>query len=378
MKSTRSLRLLSLAGVGALIATTALGQEGGYYYGGLSVGQSHSRIDDERITAGLLGAGLSTTSMSLDEHDAAFKLFGGYQFNRYLALEGGYFNLGKFGYMATTSPAGTLHGKIKLQGLNLDVVGTLPLSERFSAIGRVGVQVANARDSFSGTGTVQVLNPSPSKRDTNYKFGVGLQYEFSPSFLVRGEVERYRINDAVGNKGDINLFSVTLVFPLGRVPAPTPRAAVASTYIAAAPEPASAAAAPEPVVAVPSRRVSFSADSLFNFDQSTLRPEGRAALDQFMTDLTGTQFDVIDVEGHTDRLGSAAYNRKLSLRRAESVKGYLTTNGQIAAAKVSAVGKGESAPVTRLEVCTGNRPSRTLIACLQPDRRVEVEVSGIR
>ena len=199
MKPVRMLRLLGLTGLGSLAAFSATAQEAGYYYGGLSIGQSHARIDDERITAGLLGAGLRTTSMSLDESDTAFKVFGGYQFNRYFAVEGGYFDLGKFGFTSTTLPAGTLQGQIKLRGFNVDLVGTLPVSERFSVIGRVGVQHARASDSFSGTGAVQVLGPNPSKRDTNYKVGLGLQYEVNPSFLVRGEAERYRIDDAVGN-----------------------------------------------------------------------------------------------------------------------------------------------------------------------------------
>jgi len=87
---------------------------------------------------------------------------------------------------------------------------------------------------------------------------------------------------------------------------------------------------------------------------------------------------VITVEGHTDRLGSPAYNQKLSLQRAESVKSYLVTPGGIDAAKISAVGKGESVPVTKPGECKGNKPSPKLIACLQPDRRVEVEVIGTR
>lgn len=380
MKQTTLLRLAILAGLAPLAATSAMAQQdGGYYYGGLSVGQSNSRIDDEGITSNLLGAGLATTSMSLDERDTAFKLFGGYQFNRYLALEGGYFNLGKFGYTSTTVPAGTLRGQIKLQGFNLDVVGTLPLSERFSAIGRVGVQMAQARDAFSGTGAVQVLSPNPSKRDTHYKLGLGLQYEFSPSLLVRAEAERYRINDAVGNRGDVNMFSVTLVFPFGRTPAPAPQAINTSTYVA--PAPMAEAAPPAPVVMpapAPPRRVSFGADSLFGFDQSTLRPEGRSALDRFKTELVGMRFDTIRVDGHTDRLGRTPYNQALSQRRADAVKGYLVAGGGIDAARVTATGHGESMPVTKPEDCKGSTPSPALIACLQPDRRVEVEVQGTR
>ncbi len=380
MNQMSMLRLLVLGGLAPLAASAAHAQTAdsgaGYYYGGLSVGQSTSRIDDERITANLANAGLATTSMSLDERDSAFKLFGGYQFNRNWALEAGYFNLGKFGYTSTTAPAGTLHGQIKLQGFNLDVVGTLPLSERFSAIGRVGVQVADARDSFSGTGAVQVLSPNPSKRDTNYKLGIGLQYAFSPSLLVRAEAERYRINDAVGNRGDINMFSVTLVIPFGRMPETTARPVAVSTYAEPTPAVMVAPAPAVPVAAAAPRRVSFGADSLFGFDQSTLRAEGRAALDKFRLELDATTFETIRVEGHTDRLGTARYNQALSQRRADAVKGYLLGRGGIDAARISAIGRGESAPVTKLSDCPGAAPTAALIACLQPDRRVEVEVHG--
>jgi OOP family OmpA-OmpF porin len=69
--------------------------------------------------------------------------------------------------------------------------------------------------------------------------------------------------------------------------------------------------------------VSFSADSLFDFGKETVRPAGKAALDGFAAQLKGAQFDVITVTGHTDRMGSHAYNMKLSARRAESMKAYL-------------------------------------------------------
>ena len=148
---------------------------------------------------------LHSTSISNDERDTGYKFFGGYQFNKNFSLESGYFDLGNFDFTATTLPAGTLNGKIRLKGLNLDVVGILPITEKFSAFGRAGLNYADARDSFTGTGAVGVVNPNPSKRDMNYKFGLGLQYALTESLGIRAEAERYRINDAVGNKGDIDL-----------------------------------------------------------------------------------------------------------------------------------------------------------------------------
>ena len=384
MKRTPAFRLLSLAGLGALFAASSFAQEGGYAYGGLSIGQSRAKIDEPRITASLLSGGLTTTSMSRDERDTAYKIFGGWQFNRHVALEAGYFKLGEFGFTSTTTPAGTLTGQIKLQGMNLDLVGTLPLGERWSAQARVGAQSAQARDTFSGTGAVSVLNPNPSKRETNFKIGAGLQYELTRSLFVRAEIERYRINDAVGNHGDVNVASLSLVVPFGRAPASVPRAMTVPHDVAPSPRPVEApvvvAAAPvaPPVVAPQRRRVSFSADSLFTFDRSTIRPEGKTALDTFANELKGTEFSVISVDGHTDRLGSQIYNQKLSAQRAEAVKAYLVSAGGIDSAKISAVGKSESQPVTKPDDCKGSQPSPTLISCLQPDRRVEVEVVATR
>jgi OOP family OmpA-OmpF porin len=393
MKTNHALRLLGLAGLGALLATPALAQDGGYYYGGLSVGQSNTKIDDDRVIGSLLGTGLSTTALTRDEHDTAYRIFGGYQFNRYFGLEAGYFNLGKFGFKAITAPAGSLYGQFETSGLNLDLVGTLPLGEKLSAIGRVGAQWARTRAQFDGTGAVAIADPNPSVRDTNYKVGVGLQYAFSPSFLMRVEGERYRVNDTVGSHGNADVYSVSLVFPFGRTATPAPRAA-APAYVppapvaqAPAPMPAPApvvvAPVPAPVYVAPPpppapTKVSFSADSLFGFDKSAVRPEGKAALDTFAGQLKGTSYSVVNVEGHTDRLGTSAYNQKLSVERAEAVKTYLVSNGGLDAGKVSTVGKGETMPVTKPEDCKGHSATPKLIACLQPDRRVDVEVDATR
>ncbi|MEO8279297.1 MAG: OmpA family protein [Ideonella sp.] len=366
-------------------------EEGGYFYGGLSLGAARARIDQERITAGLLSNGLTVTGFSRDESSSSGRLFGGYQLNRNFGLEGGVFDLGRYSFAATTAPAGSLDGRIRLQGLSLDLVGTLPLSARFSLLGRIGAQAAWARDRFSGSGAVGVTNPNPRERAVNPKLGLGVQYELNRNLFIRGEAERYRVNDAVGNRGGVNVFSVSLVVPFGRAPEPAPRMAAAPAYVpppapppmmAAPPPPApivQAPVAPPPAPVAPERRrVSFSAESLFAFDQFNIKPEGRAALDSFAAEARSTRFDLITVEGHTDRLGNEAYNQRLSEQRAQAVKAYLVETGGLDAAKVRAVGKGEGSPKTSPSDCAGKQPKARLIACLQPDRRVEIEVTGTR
>src|SRR5487761_2302035 len=213
MKLAKASVALGLVALAAIASPLAVADDTGWYGGG-NVGQSRAKIDDARITSNLLGSGFATSSISNDDSDTGYKLFGGYKFNKYFALEAGYFDLGKFGFAATTAApnAGTLNGNIRLKGVNLDAVGILPINEKFSALGRLRLNFAEARDSFSGTGAVNVLNPSPSKREANVKFGAGLQYDFNPALGMRFDAERYRINDAVGNKGDIDLLSLGLVY----------------------------------------------------------------------------------------------------------------------------------------------------------------------
>ena len=143
----------------------------------------------------------------------------------------------------------------------------------------------------------------------------------------------------------------------------------------AAPAPVAAYVAP---IAAPAparaQKISFSADALFAFDKATLKPEGRAMLDGLVRQLKGANDEGIALTGHTDRIGSNDYNQKLSVRRAIAVKEYLVAMG-IPAPLIDAEGKGETQPETRPGDCMGAKSAK-VIACLQPDRRVDVEMRG--
>jgi OOP family OmpA-OmpF porin len=375
MKLVTTTGKFGLAVLALVTCPLAMADDSAGWYGGASVGRSRTKIDNGRIADDLLGAGVTSVSVSDDKRDTGYKLFGGYQFNKYFALEAGYFDLGEFHFTANTTPAGTLNGTFKVRGVNFDAVGMLPISDKFSAFARVGANYANTRDSFNGSGAVVVTNSSPSKYDTNWKAGLGLQYDFARALAMRVEAERYRINDAVGGKGDIDLFSVGLIYRFGaKEKAPAPRA-MAPEPVAAAPAPQPAPVTPPPAPPVRTK-VSFSADSLFDFNKSTIKPEGKQALDKFAADLRTASFDVITVTGHTDRIGGHEYNMKLSTRRAEAVKAYLVQTSGIPADKIAAKGTDGSDPVTKPGECKGNKKTKALVACLQPDRRVEVEVAA--
>lgn len=139
-----------------------------------------------------------------------------------------------------------------------------------------------------------------------------------------------------------------------------------------------AAAAPEAKEPPPpppvAQKIKLSADALFDFDKAVLKPTGKQMLDELASKLGQINLEVILAVGHTDRIGSAAYNQRLSERRAAAVKSYLVQNG-IASKAIYTEGKGKTQPVTG-DKCNGIKARKALISCLQPDRRVEIEVIG--
>lgn len=382
------LRLLAIAGLGSVTTLGALAQEAQTSYGTVSVGQSRSTIDESSLLRSQMGAGLTLGAYDRDRTGTGYKLGLGHQMTRIWAIEGGYFDLGKFSFSGNTTPAGSLSGQLRSQGLNLDLVARVPVTENLSALARVGGVYTRTRDNFDGTGAAASIHTNPTTRGSGYKAGVGLQYAISPTLSVKAEAERYRVYDAVGQRGNINLVSVGLVIPFDRParpvrtaamqpmpPSPPPAPIVAPPPPAAAPVPPAPTPPPPPPPPRP-QRVSFSAESLFGFDQAVVSADGRVALDDFAGKLRGTNYSQIAVEGHTDRIGTEQYNMKLSQRRADAVKSYLVSNGGVDPSKISATGLGESKPVTT--DCKGSKPTKALIACLQPDRRVDLEVTGSR
>jgi OOP family OmpA-OmpF porin len=122
-----------------------------------------------------------------------------------------------------------------------------------------------------------------------------------------------------------------------------------------------------PAPASVKQAVVIQADALFDFDKSVLRPDGRKSIDDALAKLRGVDVEMVIATGHTDSVGSDAYNQKLSERRAAAVKDYLVSKG-IPAAKITTIGKGESQPVATNKTAEGR----------QKNRRVDIELKGTR
>ena len=148
--------------------------------------------------------------------------------------------------------------------------------------------------------------------------------------------------------------------PKKPAPAPAP--------VAAPPAPAPAPApAPKPAPTPVKEKVTMAADAHFDFDKAVLKPEGKAKLDDLVGKLKAVNLEVVIAIGHTDSIGSKAYNQKLSLRRASAVKAYLVSKG-IEANRIHTEGKGETQPIADNKTKEGRAKNR----------RVEIEVVGTR
>ena len=215
------------------------------------------------------------------------------------------------------------------------------------------------RDKVEGSGADR------SKTSPYINGGLGFQYAFNDKWSTQVDWRRVhgylRDNNFGTNRVNNNYLTVGLTYTFDQ---PPQRVAAVTPEPAFTPPPPPITAAPAPRF----ERYTLSSTELFGFDSAELR-QPQPKLDEIAKVLNDNpSIDNVVVTGYTDRLGSDKYNQKLSLRRAETVKGYLTGKG-INAARITAEGKGEANPVVQ---CKKTKRA-ALIACLEPNRRVEVE-----
>ena len=354
--------LLALAILAALASTTASAYDDtGLYIGG-NYGWTEATIDDQRIISSLAARGFTVETIEDFDSDNGFKAFVGYQFSPRFAVEGGYVDLGSYGYQLTTTPPGTLTGDIDLRGIYADLVGRMPIGDRLSLFARIGAIYAEADTRFAGTGAVNVLDPNPTAEELNYKLGVGMEYAFTRAFSMRVEAERYRVDDAIGNEGDIDMLSAGLVWRFLPAIAPvTPREEPVVRETCAdldddgdgidncrdrCPDSVAGQAigpdgCPVPLT-IDLRGVNF------DFDRDTLRPDAIVILDEAVA-ILGRYPDLrFELAGHTDECGSDGYNQGLSERRARVVYDYLANAGIATSRMAGPNGYGESRPLESL------------------------------
>ncbi len=198
--------------------------------------------------------------------------------------------------------------------------------------------------------------------------GVGVQYAISDQFAAELEYKKtfgFQRSDVYGFKRDENNYvTVGLTYYFDKSPAPVTRVADASPP----PPPPPPPAAPPPPPPPRFEKQTMSATELFAFDQATLRMPQTKLDDIASTLKANPQVANVRITGYTDRLGSDAYNLKLSQRRADAVKTYLVRQG-IDASRLSTTGKGKADPIVQCN----DKNRAALIKCLEPNRRVEVE-----
>lgn len=306
---------------------------------GANLGQSAANIDGDSIWRNLENSGFAVSEINEDTRHLGYKLYTGYTFSRYFALEGGYFDLGNVAFNATTLPVSDYTGNTGLNGWNLDLVGKLPLSTNWSVLARLGVTHNKSKTRFSSNGLINTTANNQQSSYTKHKYGLGVQYAISDVFALRLEAERYRMDDLIGNIGDMDLYSLGVVYRFGATQAHYAPTAAAEPPPAA--RQAAPAITPAPVATAP--EVLVLQDVHFNFDTAELNANTKVILRRHVATLRANPQARIRIAGYTSASGSAAYNQALSERRAESIKTFLVSEG-INANRFKTIGFGERNP----------------------------------
>ncbi|MDP1924000.1 MAG: TonB-dependent receptor [Thiobacillus sp.] len=194
-------QLLLLALSAALGVSSAHAADTGFYVGG-SLGQSKIDISASDIDAELASAGYPS-STSVDDSDTGWKLFAGYRIMKYLAVEGAYTNLGEASANSIiTAPPGVVNATVEGEAWTVSALGILPIGDKFSLFGRLGVNIWNVDVSATGTNSGATATVAGSDDGTDMVYGVGAAYRFTDNLSLRGEWERYDFGDT-----DVDLLS---------------------------------------------------------------------------------------------------------------------------------------------------------------------------
>ncbi len=291
-------------------------------------------------------------------NSVTYGVFGGYQITDNFAVELGYDDFGRAKLrMAKKDQKAKDAAKHTNHGAHLSLKASYPVLDGLDIYARVGAALIRSDYKVYDHSKPAKLPQFKRTHSTQVSpvFAGGLEYAFMPELALRVEYQWVnnvgKVKDVLGERVDYrpDIGSVTagLSYRFGQ-----------SVYV------------PEVV----SKTFTLNSDVTFGFDKADLKPAAQNVLDGIYGEIAQLKSASVAVAGYTDRLGSDAYNLKLSQRRADTVANYLVAKG-VAQNAISATGHGEANPVTGNK-CDSVKGRKALIACLADDRRVEIAVKG--
>ena len=351
---------LVVAGLAAASVAQAAPQEN-TFYAGVKAGQASFHDGIKANTD-------ATNPRSLDfgtgynRNSFTYGVFGGYQIlnrdNLGLAVELGYDDFGRVKF----KDAGKVAVKHTNHGAHLSFKGSYEVLNGLDVYGKAGVALVRSDYKFYDPNGARERAEGRHSLRTSGLFAVGAEYAVLPELAVRLEyqwltrVGKLRIQDSHNSSVDYNPW-------IGSI-----NAGVSYRF--------GQGAAPVVAPEVVSKTFNLNSDVTFAFGKANLKPQAQAALDGIYGEIAQVNSAKVAVAGYTDRIGSDAFNVKLSQQRAETVANYFVAKG-VSADAISATGYGKANPVTGA-TCDQVKGRKALIACLAPDRRVEIAVNGTK
>jgi OOP family OmpA-OmpF porin len=315
------------------------------WYAGFNIGESRLSLDTLQLEQAMQAQSLPLGQINRNTNDTGYKIYTGAALNDYLAIEGGYFNLGEVDFDATTVAENArfpLAGHLQEQGLNLDLVARMFITNALAVTTRLGLTYNDTDARLDYQAPINLSQYNTSKHYLKHKFGAGLEYQMTPNFAMRVELERYRLDDLWGDQGDFKLLSMGFVYQYDRQtayyqPTQAPRPT-------ANPAPQNQ---PEPMASEQPAALELTvelSDVHFAFNESELTAETKAILAKHITALKQHPNGQVQIAGYTSASGTEQYNQQLSERRANAVKQYLITEGGLESSRLTNVGYGETDP----------------------------------
>ena len=178
-----------------LLATSVATNAHAQWYVGATGGTSKTKLNPDGLNVQFLDLGYTSSTTRSDDSSSSLRAFGGYKFNRYLALEAGYSDLGNVSFGATVVPVGTLEKRTKTNGYDISAVVMYPILDRLNVFARVGTFSSERKSQFTATGSVELLNgiSADSKQKQNKTtLAAGLTYNIASNIDMRLEYAQYR------------------------------------------------------------------------------------------------------------------------------------------------------------------------------------------